>query len=167
MTRAAAPYLDAQLEASLEAEGRTRSERRRSRAPAPPAGGFYVELRRRAARPRETPILRLVHPQSPAGRGHAARARFEALRARWKSETRFESSSTKLFLHPAYQQIIGMGADALPLILDALSAEPDHWSWALKAITGEDPVPPEARGNLRRMAEAWLDWARRAGLHGP
>jgi hypothetical protein len=92
------------------------------------------------------------------------RARFETLVARWKDETRFESSSTKLFLHPAYQQIIGMGPEAVPLILESLERAPEHWSWALKAITGEDPVPPEARGNLRLMAAAWRDWARRAGL---
>jgi hypothetical protein len=62
-------------------------------------------------------------------------------------------------MHPAYQQIIGMGVDALPLILRELEREPDHWFWALEAITGENPVPPTDRGRLNEMARAWLRWA--------
>ena len=135
---------------------------------APAAGGYYIALRRRAQRSATPPTLRLVHPEPrPSPRpapSDAVRERFETLARRWKAETRFESSSTKLFLHPAYQQIIGMGRDVVPLLLASLARGPDHWSWALQAITGADPVPPEARGNLRQMAAAWLDWARRAGL---
>lgn len=56
-------------------------------------------------------------------------------------------------MHPAYQQIIGMGREAVPLILRDLQRRPDHWCWALAHITGEDPVPAE-------VAEAWLDWGR-------
>lgn len=151
MTRTAAPYLQAARGASRRA---------------PPAGGYYIALRRRAQRTTLAPTLRLVHPEPrrPLPPGDAVRARFGALARRWKAETRFESSSTKLFLHPAYQQIIGMGREVVPLLLESLARAPDHWTWALKAITGVDPVPPEARGNLRQMAAAWLDWARRAGL---
>lgn len=157
MTRsAAAPYLTA---------------RRPPHRGATPTGGYYLGLRRRAQEPASTKLLRLVHP---APRGAAApkppatpeevRARFEALARRWRAETRFESSSTKLFLHPAYQQIIGMGAAVVPLLFESLARAPEHWSWALKAITGADPVPAEARGNVKQMAAAWLEWARRAGL---
>jgi hypothetical protein len=59
-------------------------------------------------------------------------------------------------MHPAYQQIIGLGPAGVPLLLRELEREPDHWFWALRAITGEDPVPEEARGRLREMAAAWL-----------
>lgn len=61
-------------------------------------------------------------------------------------------------MHPAYQKIIGMGELALPLIMRELRTRPNHWFWALKAITGEDPVPPQYRGQVRKMAAAWLDW---------
>jgi hypothetical protein len=30
----------------------------------------------------------------------------------------------------------------------------------LEAITQEDPVPPEAQGKVRLMADAWLEWAK-------
>ena len=61
-------------------------------------------------------------------------------------------------MHPAYQQIIGMGTPALPLIFQELQREPDHWFWALGAITGENPVPEEDAGDLDAMTDAWLSW---------
>lgn len=66
-----------------------------------------------------------------------------------------------------YQQIIGMGQAALPLILAELAREPDHWFWALEAITQEDPVPAEARGKVPEMADAWLAWGKQKGIVAP
>jgi hypothetical protein len=66
-------------------------------------------------------------------------------------------------MHPAYQRIIGLGTAAVPLILAELEKDLDQWFWALKAITGEDPVPPESRGKMREMADAWLNWGRKKG----
>jgi len=40
----------------------------------------------------------------------------------------------------------------------------DHWFWALRAITGADPVPVESRGKLKEMAQAWLAWGRTYGF---
>src|SRR3989442_287236 len=77
--------------------------------------------------------------------------RFRDLVRAWKEAKVFTSSGTDIALQPAYQQIIGIGKDALPLIFDELRREEDHWFWALKAITGEDPVPPGDRGNLPKM----------------
>ena len=42
--------------------------------------------------------------------------------------------------------------------------EPDHWFPALKSISGEDPVPPEDRGKVRRMTKAWLAWGEKQSL---
>lgn len=89
--------------------------------------------------------------------------RFQQLAREWKDAKVFLSSGTEIALHPAYQQIIGMGKEAIPLILEELQRDEDHWFWALKAITGEDPVPAGDRGNLPRMTEAWLAWARTHG----
>lgn len=90
--------------------------------------------------------------------------RFRLLVARWKSERGATSSATQMAMHPAYQRLIGLGPEAVPLLLRELQREPDHWFWALGAITGENPVPPEARGNLTEMAKAWLEWGRRKGI---
>ena len=91
--------------------------------------------------------------------GETAEQRFRRLVRLWKDATQFTSSMTEMATHPAYQQIIGMGKEALPLIADELRREPDHWFWALHAITGEDPVAPSGRGKLREMTDAWLKWA--------
>jgi hypothetical protein len=109
------------------------------------------------------------HAQSSAWGQNAARSatlrdRFETLAARWKRDTRFTSSTTEIVMHPAYQAIIGMGPDALALILGALQHEEDHWFWALKAISQHDPVLPEFRGSVPKMREAWLRWGRQRGL---
>ena len=66
-------------------------------------------------------------------------------------------------MHPAYQRIIGMGESAIPLLLEELDARPDHWAWALRAITGVDPVPDASRGKLRPTADAWVKWGRDNG----
>src|ERR1700722_1280286 len=84
------------------------------------------------------------------------RQRFQELVRQWKEATLFLSSITDMAMHPAYQQIIGMGKEALPLILEELRREPDHWFWALQAITGVNPVPIVGRGDMTQMTQAWL-----------
>lgn len=83
---------------------------------------------------------------------------FHALAETWRRETAPLSSLEEKFLHPAYQRIIGMGGDAVPLILDELRRKPGHWFWALKAITGANPMRPEHAGNVKRMTADWLAW---------
>ncbi|NNC33210.1 hypothetical protein HKM21_28530 [Longimicrobium terrae] len=91
-------------------------------------------------------------------------AEFRRLAAEWKRDTADESSVARMAMHPAYQRIIGMGPAALPLILAELEEEYDQWFWALKSITGEDPVLPEDRGYVDRMARSWARWARQNGI---
>jgi hypothetical protein len=65
-------------------------------------------------------------------------------------------------MHRAYQQIIGMGRPAVPLIINELRSEPDYWFWALTAITGEDPAREET--TLAGARDSWLHWAQERGL---
>ena len=94
------------------------------------------------------------------------RERFERLRDEWKARSRYLSNTAQMAMLWPYQQIIGMGPAVVPLILAELERETDHWFWALEAITEENPVPPEAAGQVERMAEAWLGWGRNKGLLG-
>jgi len=86
-----------------------------------------------------------------------------ALARAWRDARGATSSSLKAAMHPAYQRIIGKGSAAVPFLLRQLRERPDHWFWALMAITGEDPVAPEQRGNLPQMADAWLAWGEAEG----
>jgi hypothetical protein len=92
------------------------------------------------------------------------KARFRRLAREWREDTGFLSSTTEKSMHPAYQMIIGMGPDALPMIIADLRENSGHWYWALKAISSEDPVSPANRGNIRLMRDAWLTWADQKGI---
>jgi hypothetical protein len=81
------------------------------------------------------------------------------LKAIWWAETAHLSSTTEICMHFAYQQIIGMGWPAVPFIIDELRKSPNLWFWALRAITGANPVPPAERGIVAAMATRWLAWA--------
>lgn len=92
--------------------------------------------------------------------------RFRELAREWKSRRSASSSITEITHHPAYQKIIGMGESAVPLILRELEREgrdPAHWFWALHAISLEQPVSHQDRGNTVRMAKAWLEWGKNRG----
>lgn len=81
----------------------------------------------------------------------------------WHKERGATSSITEMAMCPSYQNIIGMGRRAIPLILHQLlieGDEPDMWFWALCAITSADPVTNDMRGDFSQMAEAWLNWGR-------
>jgi len=88
---------------------------------------------------------------------------FYQLVEQWKTETRGISSTEQLSLHPAYQQIIGMGPNVIPLLLRELENNSGRWFWALKAISREEPVTPEQRGKTKEMIAAWLNWGRQKG----
>ena len=90
--------------------------------------------------------------------------RFRRLAAQWKEQSRYLSNTAQMALLKPYQRIIGMGLPVVALILKELQLEPDQWFWALEAITEENPVPPEAAGNVRLMAEAWVEWGKQRGL---
>lgn len=106
----------------------------------------------------------LVASKLHDGRDKDLIASFEELAGRWSADCLFESSSDKLFSHPAYQRIIGLGPKVVPLIVRRLQGEPDHWFWALRAITGENPA--SGHKNLDDAAEAWIGWATVRGLAG-
>ena len=91
---------------------------------------------------------------------------FQKLVQEWKQQSGYLSSSRQMALLPAYQRIIGLGPAALPLILEELEREPDHWFWALEAISGDNPVATEDRGHIPKTTQAWLTWGRQNGLLG-
>src|SRR5436190_22348632 len=109
----------------------------------------------------QTAVLRMVEAltgsDEPAREAGLA-GKFRELAETWKRETGFFSFMQQRALHPAYQRIIGMGWAAVPMLLEELQRQPDHWLWALQAITGEEP----ARGTntLQAATEAWLNWGR-------
>ena len=89
--------------------------------------------------------------------------RFLNLVNTWQHETQFAPSVYEMVLSPSYQQVIGLGQEAIPWILKELERNPDHWFWALKSITGVDPVKSSNQGNIKEMANDWLEWGKENG----
>jgi hypothetical protein len=90
--------------------------------------------------------------------------KFKVLATAWKNATVLDSRVKDIVYHIAYQKIIGMGPVAVPLILkDMIENGPDHWFWALRVITDENPITKEMSGNMAAMTEAWLQWGKTKG----
>lgn len=111
----------------------------------------------------------VLHPYSERGlvvtrlprRRHTdeeLRETFDYLVAKWKSETEMEALASRKATNFAYQCIIGMGEDAVPLILESLAGELDDWFWALTAITRENVA--EGTNTLAEAADAWIQWGK-------
>ena len=109
---------------------------------------------------RETVMNQVEAPPSPK----ELRDRFQRLTKEWKEQSRYLSNSAQIAMLDSYQRIIGMGWQALPLILEEMKKEPGQWFWALEAITEENPVPPESAGRILEMTQAWIDWAKKRGI---
>ena len=91
-------------------------------------------------------------------------ARFRWLADEWSAKTMHISSVSDLMNDARYQQIIGLGWDVLPFMLDDLQKKKRFWFPVLAAITGVRPFDPADLSSPRRMTEAWLNWGRRKGL---
>lgn len=104
--------------------------------------------------PVSRPITALIDGRSVAF--VSVEQKIEALADIWK---RYNSGqSVAEYNHAAYMQIIGIGMDAMPSLLNRLEAGDSDWIVAMKYITGAGVTTPEMRGNLVAIKEAWLDW---------
>ena len=120
--------------------------------------------------------LRLLLHQEPHVRGlgygqyadeidvePADRERFTELADLWENETVFLSNPDRIAEHRAHREIVSMGESAVPLILQRMQVQGGHWFYALRAITGANPVKPDDRGKVTVMQESWLEWGKANG----
>jgi hypothetical protein len=107
-------------------------------------------------KPRRT---REVH----AAEGQAVGKRFRVLATGWQAATGGLSSPSRKRADQNYLDIIGMGSPAIPFILAELRDHGGYWYPALRALTGDDPVPADHRGTTQLMNEDWLHWGRSHG----
>ena len=95
------------------------------------------------------------------------RSTFGELAERWKLETMVMSSSHQICGHKAYQKIIELGLDMVPLIFeDILQTGSGHWTYALAAITGipDEDNPAKCTYNPSAASNAWLQWGKEKGI---
>jgi hypothetical protein len=102
-------------------------------------------------------------PSAPIERSDdEVRYLFGKLRKEWLTATAAESSFERIILYRSYQQIIGLGPQVVPLILEDLAQTSNDWFWALMAIVGEDKAHGET--TVSGAVQAWLSWGRDLGL---
>lgn len=89
---------------------------------------------------------------------------FYTLAEDWREATLLQSSLSEITAHPAYRTIIDLGEEVVPLLLRELAVRPSLWFTALREITGVNPVRPEDRGRIDKMARAWLRWGKEQHL---
>src|SRR5262245_63537261 len=99
-------------------------------------------------------------PETPA---ETMEQRFRRLAAAWREVGPTHPRNPVRYDLPVYQEIIGLGAAVVPLVLRELEQRPAHWFTALRALTGADPMDPADRGKVRKVAAAWLRWGRANG----
>ena len=87
------------------------------------------------------------------------RDKFIRLSTQWKAETAFFSFIQQAVINPVAKEIINMGYDAIPFIIQELRCEPNHfWFGILREITGENPASIENAQKMPEMINAWTRW---------
>ena len=127
---------------------------------APAVGSWYGEFDQAMASSLTSILLDLFAINEDTSHAIEEWAEFARLSAEWKQETMHLSSPSMIAEHRAYQEIIGMGKAAIPLILQDLQKTKAQWFWALSSITRHSPVRTEDRGDIEAMTIAWLNWGK-------
>ena len=79
--------------------------------------------------------------------------KFRRLARTWREETAYLSSSTRMFAHPAYQEIIRMGDSVVPLLTVGVDAAPARIIDVMPAVLSHFGVaPPSYTRALQRVA---------------
>lgn len=98
---------------------------------------------------------------TPAPVADSVEARFHRLADSWERATAHLSSMSAASEHPDYQEIISLGPEVVPFLLRDLQETERHF--ALRKLTGANPIPPSAAGKVPKMIDAWRQWAKENG----
>ena len=83
---------------------------------------------------------------------------FHRLADEWTRATGPISSVDDRISHPAYREIVNLGWEVVPHLIDDLPRTHRFWFPALAEITRIQPFDQKDAGNIRRMTKAWTQW---------
>jgi hypothetical protein len=83
---------------------------------------------------------------------------FQSLVKKWKEETFFISSTSKLYSHEAYVGIIAMGKHGLPFVLNELKNNGGRWFYALRFMAGDEGKEVPSTKDYETAKASWLEW---------
>jgi hypothetical protein len=88
-----------------------------------------------------------------------SRQKFDALSKSWNE---YNFGRSIIDYHDfAFEQIVGMGAAAVPFLLERVAAGESDWIYALKCIAGKDEESTDMIGDEERVVAAWLEWGKK------
>jgi hypothetical protein len=100
--------------------------------------------------------------------GDAIEREFLRHARKWRRDTKHLSSPVDRYLHPSYARIIAITAAAgqagLRVMLTDLQEHQNDWFYALRSITGQNPVTSSMAGDVPRMIQAWIKWGQERGV---
>ena len=88
---------------------------------------------------------------------------FDSLVTRWRQESMAMSTIKEMTALTSFKEIVAIGKKALPLVYRHLRDQPSMLVVAGIEISGENPTPEQARGDIKKIVAAWLRWAERTG----
>lgn len=84
-----------------------------------------------------------------------SRIRFNNLYESWRRETMFLSSADAIMSNANFQEIVSMGKDAVPYILDRIDKEPSSLVWALNVIFSSK-ISQNPRITVSEACKLWI-----------
>jgi hypothetical protein len=103
---------------------------------------------------------------------HELEEKFNSLIKRWKSETQHHSIPNEFFNHPAYQEMVDLGTEVLPLIFKEMQINNITFlELAAEKLTGIE-TPEEVMGIIEDgfrkfkpgdIRDWWIQWAKDNG----
>lgn len=91
----------------------------------------YMELMRdMSLRDKQTVVAFLIDTM----KGSNDKVLFTKYLEEWQHDTRYLSSVAAITSHPSFLQIINMGGNAVPYIVEEIERKPSNLVWALNAI---------------------------------
>ncbi|MDO6818090.1 hypothetical protein [Zobellia sp. 1_MG-2023] len=97
----------------------------------------------------------LVHLDDDLVRNVFLMDRFESLVHSWEKNTIFSSSMTGIIEDHNFQEILKMGKDAIPLIINEINKKPSQLVWALNIIT-DSSLKTRQRLTLTEACKRWV-----------
>ena len=60
-----------------------------------------------------------------------------------------------------FNDIVSLGNEAIPLIIQKIKDKPSHLFNALHLLTGEKPIEPGHEGRINEICQDWIKWYER------
>ena len=91
-------------------------------------------------------------------RQQQVKTKFNTLKTKWLESASYHSNPIDLYENIYYKEIIELGKDVIPLLIEDLDSPMGDWYCALNKITGENPIQNINKGITKKMTEDWKKW---------